>query len=74
MSHSKKGLLALMRDLMAHHPRHPDRWAVDGKAAASSMAHGWVTSRTFDLATESGGDHWSIVTVPRLPKVQRFGG
>jgi hypothetical protein len=74
MPHSKKGLLALMHDLMAHHPRHPERWAVDGKAPAPSMAHGWVTTSSFDLATTFADARSSIITPPRMPKVQRFGG
>lgn len=78
MSYSTKGMLALLRDLMAHDPRRPARptvgWTAAGTAAGTTAGasvgtaplaptdHGWTTTSSFDLATASGDAHWSTAT------------
>lgn len=66
MSYSTKGMLALLRDLMAHDPRLPARPPVGrttvGTAPRAPTDHGWTTTSSFDLATASGDAHWSTAT------------
>jgi hypothetical protein len=66
MSYSTKGMLALLRDLMAHDPRLRARPSVDrtaiGTVPLPPSDHGWTTTSSFDLATASGDAHWSTAT------------
>ena len=62
MSYSTKGMLALLRDLMAHDPRAQTRPTVGRIAQQASTEYGWEQSTSFDLATESGAARWSTAT------------
>lgn len=62
MSYSTKGMLALLRDLMAHEPRTRPRQADVRTARPAPTEHGWVTTNSFDLATASGDAHISTAT------------
>lgn len=58
MSSISKGMLALLRDLMAHEPRTPrEPHGASGLRPAPSGRRMQAT-RTYDLATEAGGSHW----------------
>lgn len=74
MSHSKKGMLALLRDLMEHDRRRKARMQVDGSAVGTAPKRaaptapraltesGWPKTSSFDLATASGDAHGSTAT------------
>lgn len=62
MSSSTKGMLALLRDLMAHRPRVPSGPASDHAPRPHVPRPGWTTTTSFDLATASGEAHWSTAT------------
>lgn len=61
MSYSKKGMLALLRDLMEHDRRHQQR-LTEVRSVAKTAAPtppralrdaGWSTTSSFDLATDA---------------------
>lgn len=58
MSSTTKGMLALLRDLMAHEPRRgmEPRDATGLRPASSGQPQ--PATRTYDLATEAGDSHW----------------
>lgn len=62
MSYSMKGVLALLRDLMAHDPRARTRPTHARTARPAPTEHGWVTTSSFDLATAAGDAHSSTAT------------
>ncbi len=58
MSSISKGMLALLRDLLAHEPRtQREPHGASGLRPAPSGRRMQAT-RTYDLATEAGGSHW----------------
>lgn len=58
MSTTTKGILALLRDLMAHepHPVKPPRPVKDLRPGTTETP--LPATRTYDHATEAGDSHW----------------
>lgn len=66
MSSISKGILALLRDLMAHEPRtQRDPHGASGLRPAPS-GRPMRATRTYDLATDAGGSHWYTATCSPL--------
>lgn len=58
MQSTSKGILALLRDLMAHEPRARNDSPGATALRPESAGHPLPATRTFDLATEAGDSHW----------------
>jgi hypothetical protein len=59
MSTTTKGILALLRDLMAHQPRAEKEPRPAKRVRPGATQSATTATRTYDHATEAGGTHWS---------------
>lgn len=62
MSSTSKGMLALLRDLMAHEPRTAREPQAARGARPAPSGRPMPATRTYDLATEAGDSHWYTAT------------
>ncbi len=62
MSSTSKGMLALLRDLMAHQPRSQREPNGASGLRPAQSGRPTVATRTYDLATEAGDSHWYTAT------------